>query len=451
MTRRFVVIGGDAAGMTAASQAKRMAGDALDVVAVERGRWTSYSACGIPYWIGGEVAQVHDLVARSPQQHRANGIDVRMGAEAVELDVPGQSVTVRDVESGSRMTLEYDEVLVATGARPIRPDLPGIDDAGILDVQTLDDGRRLLDALASGRRVRNAVVVGGGYIGVEMAEALLRRGLRVTLVEQAEEPLALLDADLGRRVRDGMEKAGVTVLRATAVTGFEAGADGWVRAVSTTAGQVDADVVVLGLGVQPEVALAEAAGLPIGDNDGLRTDPRMSVAPGVWAAGDCVEVRDRVFDRWVRVALGTHANKQGRVVGINVGGGQSQFPGVIGTAITRFCHLEAARTGAMVAEARDAGLDVVVETIETTTHAGYLPDAEPMTVRMLAEKGTGRLLGAQIVGGRGAAKRIDVCALALWAEMSVADLAMSDLAYAPPFSSVWDPVQVAARALCAVV
>ncbi|MDP9444688.1 MAG: FAD-dependent oxidoreductase [Actinomycetota bacterium] len=437
--------------MSAASQAKRMGGDDLEVVAVERGRWTSYSACGIPYWLGGEVDRREDLIARTPEQHRANGIDVRLGCEAVELDTAASVVTVRDAESGECTRLRYDEVLVATGSRPVRPNLPGIDGGGVFGVHTLDDGQRILAALASPRTPRCAAVVGGGYIGVEVAEALVRRGLAVTLVEQAAEPMSVLDPDLGRVVRAAMEEVGVRVRVGTAVTGFEVDGDGWVRGVGTVDGTVVADLVALGIGVQPEVDLAAAAGLPIGEHGGVRTDARMAVAPGVWAAGDCVEVRDRVLDRWVRVALGTHANKQGRVVGINVGGGDAAFGGVVGTAITRFDRLEAARTGALPAEARAAGLDVVTETVETTTHAGYLPDAEPMTVRMVAERGCGRVVGAQIVGGAGAAKRIDVCALAVWTRMSVAELAMSDLAYAPPYSSVWDPVQVAARALCAEV
>ena len=450
MNERLLVIGGDAAGMSAASQGKRLCGDRLEVIVLERGHWTSYSACGIPYWIAGDMPDAASLVARTPEQHRANGIDVRMRTEAVGIDLDARLVVAREVESGAEQRIGFDQLLVATGARPFRPAVPGIDSAGIYGVQTLDDGCRLLDGLrVDGRDCRQAVVVGAGYIGVEMAEAMLRRGMAVTLVDLAPQPLPRLDPDMGRLVAEAMKGIGIELVLSTPVDHFEHDSAGRVRAVVAGGRELACDLVVLGIGVRPEVSVADAAGLPLGSSGALRVEPTMAVPghDGVWAAGDCVESFDRVGRRWLHVPLGTHANKQGRVAGINLAGGAAAFPGVVGTAITKVCDLEAARTGLGEAEAQRAGLAYASATVETTTRAGYFPGTRPMTVKMLAEVDTGRLLGAQIVGREGSAKRIDTCAVALWNGMGVEDLMNTDLAYAPPFSSVWDPVQVAARAV----
>jgi NADPH-dependent 2,4-dienoyl-CoA reductase/sulfur reductase-like enzyme len=447
---RVVVVGGDAAGMSAASQAKRLRGDGVDVVALERGTRTSYSACGIPYWVAGDVGSADALVSRTPEQHRANGIDVRVRAEAVSLDMDAREVEVRDHGSGSTYRLGFDHLVLATGAVPVRPELPGVDAAGIFGVQTLDDGEAVITDLAglAGRNARrNAVVVGGGYIGIEMAEALHRHGLHVTVVDQADEPMTTLDPDMGGVVHEAMEEMGCEVLTGLGVDGFEADGSGRVRAVVAGGRSLPADVVVLGLGVRPNAALARDAGLPVGDSGGIRTDLRM-VVPGhdrVWAAGDCVESFDRISKSWVHVPLGTHANKQGRVAGINIGGGYATFPGIVRTAISKVCDLEIARTGLREADARRAGFRYEAVRIESSTRAGYFPGTEPMTVKMLAERGSGRLLGVQIVGREGAAKRIDACAVALWNGMTVEEMTGLDLAYAPPFSPVWDPVLVAAR------
>ncbi len=449
MTRRLVVVGGDAAGMSAASVAKRTSGDDLDVVVLERGHHVSYSACGIPYWISGDVADAEALIARTAAQHRRNGIDVRMRTEATALDLDRGHVSAR-CEDGSSLRLGFDTLMVATGAVPRRPDLPGIDTGGIYGVQTLDDGERLLARLVSAAP-RTAVVVGAGYIGVEMAEACLQRGLRVTVVEQAAEPMGTLDPQLGRLVREAMQGMGIDVRTETAVKGFEAGQDAQVRAVVTDDHTLPADLVLLGLGVRPLTELAAAAGLRTGTSGGLRTDARMR-AEGhdeTYSAGDCVETWHRIAKSWVHVPLGTHANKQGRVAGLTIAGREAEFPGIVGTAVSKVCNLEIARTGLREADARRLGLDVAVATIETTTRAGYFPGAQPMTVRMMADRATSRILGAQIVGREGSALRIDTCAMALWSGLGVGELAMADLAYAPPFSSVWDPVQVAARAVLA--
>ncbi|MFD4688691.1 FAD-dependent oxidoreductase, partial [Streptomyces sp. NPDC058461] len=444
---------GDAAGMSAASQARRLRGpDELEIVAFERGHFTSYSACGIPYWVGGEVGDRDDLIARTPREHRERGIDVRLRTEVTAIDVAGRRVRARDLGSGAESWTPYDKLVVATGARPVRPDLPGADADGVHGVQTLDDGQALIDSLSRARG-RRAVVVGAGYIGVEMAEAFVHRGYEVTVVNRGAEPMSTLDPDMGRLVREAMTGMGITMVDDAEVTEVRVDDGGRVRAVVTADAEYPADVVVLGLGVRPETALAAAAGLPLGAHGGLLTDLGMRVRghEDIWAGGDCVEVLDLVSGQERHIPLGTHANKHGQVIGSNVGGGYATFPGVVGTAVSKVCDLEIARTGLREKDALRAGLRFEAVTIESTSRAGYYPDAALMTVKMLAERRTGRLLGVQIVGREGAAKRVDIAAVALTAGMTVEQMTALDLGYAPPFSPVWDPVLVAARKAAAKV
>lgn len=444
---RLVVIGGDAAGMSAASQARRLrSAEELEIVAFERGHFTSFSACGIPYWVGGDVPDRDQLIARTAEEHRARDIDLRMRTEVMEIDVAGGRVRARDVDSGAESWTSYDKLVIATGARPIRPDMPGAHAPGVHGVQTLDDGQALIDTLER-TRGRRAVVVGAGYIGVEMAEALINRGYEVTVVNRGSEPMSTLDSDMGRLVHEAMEGMGITMVNDTEVTKILTGEDGRVRAVATQDAEYPADVVVLGIGVRPETALARAAGLPLGDHGGLLTDLAMRVRghENIWAGGDCVEVLDLVSGRERHIALGTHANKHGQVIGTNAAGGYATFPGVVGTAVSKVCDLEIARTGLREKDARRAGLQYVTATIESTSRAGYYPNSSLMTVKMLAERRTGRLLGVQIVGREGAGKRVDIAAVALTAGMTVEQMTSLDLGYAPPFSPVWDPVLVAAR------
>jgi len=446
MTKRIVVIGGDATGMSAASTALRHAEEgALEVVVLERGHYTSYSACGIPYWIAGDVGSRDELIARTPEQHREAGIDLRMRTEATAIDLDGQSVSVRGVDDGDTYELGYDELVIATGAVPTVPPLEGAEAEGIFGVQSLEQGEQIVKDLGDDGDRRRAVVVGAGYIGVEMAEAMVTRGLETTIIDQAPEPFTQVDPDMGALIHEAMEGMGITVLTGVPVDGFDVGEDGRVRAVRAGDTVLPADIVIIGLGVKPNASLAADAGLTIGASGGITTDVRMQAAPGVWAGGDCVEVHHRLSGKPVHIALGTHANKHGRIIGTNVAGGYGAFPGVIGTAISKVCSLEIGRTGLGESEADAAGFGYVTATVESTTTAGYWPGAEMMTVKVLAEQRTGRLLGAQIVGREGSAKRIDVFATAIWNGMTVEEMTFMDLSYAPPFSPVWDAVLVAAR------
>ncbi len=345
-------------------------------------------------------------------------------------------------------TERYDDLLIATGANPVRPPLPGIEADGVVDLRSIPDALALDEAV---RRAERAVVVGAGYIGLEVAEAFCARGLQVSVVELAEQPMVTLDPDMAHHVVEALDRLGVDLHLGEGVTGFDV-ADGRVTGVRTASGVLPADVVVVGLGVRPNTGLADAAGIPVGPSGGIAVDRRMRTrVEGVWAAGDCVESFHRVSRQPVVIALGTHANKQGRTAGINLGGGYAAFGGVLGTAITRVGDLEVARTGLNEREATSVGFEYVTATNTAPSRAHYYPGGSEVTVKLLAERGSGRLLGGQIVGGADAAKRIDVIATALWNEMTVAELGGVDLAYAPPFSPVWDPVLLAAGRAAAAV
>ena len=441
MTDRLVVIGGDAAGMSAAMQVRRRQPD-REIVVLEKGQWTSYSACGIPYLVGGSVGELDDLVARSPETFRdRHDVDVRLGHEARSIDLDAREVEAWDATAERTVRVGFDALHVATGARPLRPDLPGIDHPMVHGVQTLDDAARL-EAEVRDRHGHRVVVVGGGYIGLEMAEAFVQRGLEVTLIEAAGQVMPLLDADVAAPLVGALERLGIEVRLETPLASVEDGA------VVAGGDRLPADVVVLGLGVVPNADLAAEAGIAVGIKGAVRVDRRQrTTADGVWAAGDCCESRHLIAGVPVHVALGTVANKQGRVAGINIAGGYASFPGVLGTAVTKVCSVEIGRTGLSLGECERFGFRAVEASVEGETRAGYLPERKKITVKALAEVGTGRLLGAQIVGEEGTAKRIDVLATAIQAGLSADEVVDLDLGYAPPFGPVWDPVHLVARGL----
>lgn len=440
MAERLVVIGGDAAGMAAATNARRGRPD-LEIVVLEKGRDTSYSACGIPYVISGAVEDLDELVVRTPQEFRdGHRIDVRIRHEVTGIDLDARRLEVRALDQQRTFHLGFDLLHIATGARPLRPPLPGIDGPGIFGVQTLEDARVLLAEVESGR-CRTVTVVGAGYIGLEMAEAFVERGARVSLVDAAAQPMRTLDPEMGEHVAGAIRRFGIDLRCGVKVDGFSPGS------VHTSDGDLAADLVILGLGVAPNSALATDAGLREGARGAIAVDHRQRTSrDGIYAAGDCADTRHRVSNERVHIALGTVANKTGRVAGINIGGGYASFPGVLGTAVTRVCEIEIARTGLTEAEATSAGIEFEVGSIEATTRAGYYPGSRPVHVKVLIERGTGRLLGGQLVGADRAGKRIDTVATAITAGMIASDFIDLDLAYAPAVSPMWDGFQLAARA-----
>jgi NADPH-dependent 2,4-dienoyl-CoA reductase/sulfur reductase-like enzyme len=353
-------------------------------------------------------------------------------------------VQAEDVRTGKNWKEPFDQLLIATGASPIRPPIYGMDAKGVYELNTLQSGievRRAVDE----KDPRQIVIIGGGYIGLEMAENFSHRGIGVTLVEKTPQVMNTLDPDMASLLVKPLEEAGVKLLLNESLKSLEV-RQGEVRGVVTDQRSLAADLVLLGLGVRPNSTLARKAGIPLGETGGIKVNNRMQTeAEGIWAAGNCVETFHLVSRRPFFIALGTVANKQGRVAGINIAGGRATFPGALGTAMVKVCSLEVARTGLQEKELQELSLSWAAAKIEAPTRARYYPGSGPMTVKILAEKGTGRLLGGQIVGKEGAAKRIDTLATALQAGLTVEDLINLDLGYSPPFSGVWDPVQIAAR------
>lgn len=446
---RVVVVGADAAGMSAAHQALRTAGRTgreLAVTVFDRGAHTSYSACGIPYWMAGDVDAGDDLVARTAEQHREAGIDLRMGTEVVAADLDARTVTT---DSGE--VLGYDELVVATGSPAVVPDWAlrpdGTTYEGVGAVKTLDDGAAWMDRFASAGAGAHVVVVGAGYIGLEVAEAALRRGFGVTVLTRGRG-MSMLEDEMSERVNVALTEAGVELVLGAEVTGLDTEGDR-VTGVHWDGGSREADLVVVAIGVRPATAFLQGTGIELTEGGALRPDPHGRVADHVWAAGDCCEVRRRIDDAWVFRPLGTHANKLGRALGDSLAGGSLTFDGMVDTSITRFSfgevHIEMARTGLSRREAEATGHDPVALVTEGTTASGYMPEAEPIALWVLADRTTRRLLGVQVVGGHGAGKRIDAAAAVLWAGGTVDDLAWMDLAYAPPFATAWEVLQVAAR------
>jgi NADPH-dependent 2,4-dienoyl-CoA reductase/sulfur reductase-like enzyme len=334
--------------------------------------------------------------------------------------------------------------VIATGGQPLRPPLDNVDAPGIFGVQTLTDGLAIQRAMEESSP-KKAVIVGTGYIGLEMAEALVDRGLEVSCVDKLSQPLASLDPDMAGLVAEQIRAVGAALYLDEGVTGFQV-KDGRVSGVVTEQRTLEADIVILGIGVRPNSDLARDAGIAIGPSGGIAVDRRMRTnVEGVWAAGDCAEKFHRISRQPVAIPLGTHANKEGRAAGINIGGGYATFPGVIGTAVAKLCDLEVGRTGLSEGQAESAGFRHLAVTIDSQTRAGYFPGTSPIKVKLVVERSNGVLLGAQIVGREGAAKRIDVLATAIWNEMTAEEFLSIDLSYAPPFAPVWDPVLIAAR------
>ncbi|RIK09153.1 MAG: flavoprotein oxidoreductase [Acidobacteria bacterium] len=445
MTKRLCVIGGDAAGMSAASQVRRSSKE-TEVVVFEMGSDVSYAACGIPYFIAGLVPGIDDLVARSASAFREQGIDLRLRSEVKAIDASSRRLEVWDHESSSSYEEPFDYLMIGTGARALMP--PGFELA--YPAHNLNDARQL-DELIQSNRPKRVVVAGGGYIGLEMAEAFRIRGLETHMVEMQDHVMATLDTEMAVHVEDALEKAGVELHLGAGISQVLS-EGGRVTGVVAGEREIPCDLVVAGLGSRPRSEIASEAGIEIGESGAIAVDhAQQTSVDGVYAAGDCAEVFHLVRQRWVNIHLGTIANKAGRVAGLNIAGGRARLPGVVGTAMSRICETEVARTGLSEREASTDGRDYVSAAVTTSTRAHYYPGAGEMHLKMLADPDTKEILGTQIVGLEGAAKRIDVIATAITAGMTVSQVVDLDLSYAPPFSSVWDPVQVVARRLSSVM
>jgi NADPH-dependent 2,4-dienoyl-CoA reductase/sulfur reductase-like enzyme len=445
-SERVLIVGGVAAGTSTAAKAKRTNPD-LAITLYQREPFVAYSACGLPYLIGGWVADHNALIARTPSQFAQDGITVRTEHEVLDVDAAAGRITVRDLRAGKTFHDHYDHLVLATGAGVRCPPLPGIDLKGIFRLRSMGDGLAIKRYLLE-RKPASAVVIGAGYIGIEMAEAFLALGIKTTVVDMHDQVLGTIDPEMAALIENAMRAAGVEIHLGAKLEQLEGDADDHVTCACSTGDALAGEIVLLATGVTPNTELAHAAGVKLGPRDAMLIDGlgRTSVER-IYAAGDCCTVNHRVLNYPVYIPLGTTANKQGRTLGAFLGGVARPFAGVVGSSVTKFGTLQIASTGMSEAMGRRAGYAVRSQRIESTDHAGYYPNARPMHVKLVSDAATGKLLGGQIVGYEEVAKRVDILAVALAMGMTVDDLAWSDLTYAPPVSSVWDPVLVAAQAL----
>ena len=439
---KLIVIGGVAAGMSAAARAKRRNKD-LQITVYEKSGYVSYGACGLPYFIKGDIPTAERLVVRTPEQFAKQGIQALVHHEVLAIDPNAHTVTVRNLKTGETFQDRWDELLITTGAVAVKPPIPGLDLPGIFTLRTVEDGIAIKEWIAK-KHPWQAVVVGAGYIGLEMAEALAANGMYVDVVEMLPQALPYIDEDMAALVHEELARHGVTLHLNSQVRAFKG--DGRVQQVIAGDKILEADIVLFSVGARANIPLAEKAGVAIGATGAIAVDDHQRTnVPHIWAAGDVAEAWHRVLNRPAYIPLGTTANKQGRVAGTNIAGGDEAFAGIVGTAVVKVFDLEVARTGLSEREARDAGFDPASVTIKAPARAHYMPTHPPIHVKLVFEKGTKKLLGGQMVGQEGVAKRIDVLAAALYDGWTVYDLKNLDLSYAPPFAPVWDPILVAAN------
>ncbi|MHA1732543.1 MAG: FAD-dependent oxidoreductase [Promethearchaeota archaeon] len=441
--KKMVVVGGVAAGLSAASAVKRGKPD-VEVHVYERSPHISFASCGLPYFVSGVVRKRPQIFTKetfTEQRH----IPVFTRHEVTKIDPGKRVVVVRNLENGEEFEDNFDILVISTGARPKIPPVPGIDLQGVHVVRTLEDGIRMRERVLADSP-KHGVVVGGGYIGCEMAEALSVAGMDVRVIQRSDHFLGTINPEIGAKIGEEFEKRGVKAHLNTTLKEVKGDGAGHVASVVTGDGEYPADFVIISIGIQPEADLAREAGIVVGKTGAIAVNEHQQTnIPYIYAAGDCCEAFNHAKGDWDYFPLGTTANKQGRVVGQHVLNGTATFGGIVGTAVTKIFELGVARTGLSKLECERKGLDFFTSTITHKSRADYYPGGEEITVSLNIERGTGRLLGAAMAGYEGVAKRIDVLATAIQAGMTVGDVQKLDLSYAPPFAPVWDPILVAAN------
>jgi len=440
MSKKLVIVGGVAGGATAAARARRLSEDA-EIIIFERGPDVAFANCGLPYHIGGQIAERRKLLVQTQAGLAARfNLDIRVRSEVIAIDRAARKLRVRDLARGHEYEETYDVLLLAPGAIPLRPPLPGINHPRVFTLRNMVDMDRIKQTVDGG--AKSAVIVGGGFIGLELAENLTRRGLSVTLVELLPQVLPTFDPELAAGVQQALARHGVRLMLQTQATGFDDAA-GRVRLRLSSGAELEADLVVVAVGVRPDTQLARDAGLELDERGALVVDQHMRTSdPCIYAVGDAVQVQDAVLGGPTLVPLAGPANRQARIAADNIFGRQSKFRGVQGTAIVRVFDTTAAQTGASEKVLRRRGVPYRRVYVHRGHHADYYPGAERMTIKLLFAPDGGRVLGAQIVGGAGVDKRIDVLALAIQAGMTVYDLEEAELAYAPQFGAAKDPINI---------
>ena len=439
---RLIIVGGVAGGMSAATRARRL-DERAEIIVFEKGPDVSFANCGLPYFIGGAIEDRDRLLVVTPARLRSRfNIDVRTRSEVTEVDPAERRVTVRDLKAGRTYSETYDRLILAPGALPVRPPIPGLDDPEVFTLRNLQDMDRIHAAAETAVGERRALVIGGGFIGLEMAENLAHRGFRIAIAEMLPQVMPPIDPEMAAAVHRHLAQKGVALFLSNAVRSVERRGEA-LRATLEDGSVLECEFIVLCVGIRPNTALARQAGLEVGETGGIRVDEHMRTSdPSIWAVGDAVESIDFVTRRPVLVPLAGPANRQGRVAADNVCGRDAMFRGVQGTAIVKVFDLTVANTGASERTLVRLGIPCQKVYVHPSSRAGYYPGAGDLTVKLLFSPEDGRVLGAQIVGTGGVDKRIDVLATAIQAHMSVFDLEEAELAYAPPYGSAKDPVNM---------
>lgn len=440
---KVIIIGGVAAGMSAASKIKRM-NSSVEVLVYEKGRHLSYGACGLPYYISNDNTDWTKLIARTKEEFEAQGISVKLEHEVMKVVVADKKVIVRNHHTGDFIVDNYDKLMIATGASSIIPQIPGTWLKGVHLLKTLEDGIQLKEA-AEHERVRDVVIVGGGYIGIEAAEAMVKLGKNVRCVEAADRILGSFDGEISSIAAEELEKNGVhlhTQERVEEILGSDR-----VEGIRTNKGSYKADLVILAIGVRPSTQFLKDTGIQTTANGAIAVDREMRTSiVDIWAAGDCAQVYHRGMEENVYLALGTVANKCGRIAGGNMLGRHDKFVGALGSAAIKVLELELGRTGMSESDAKRLGIDYSTTTVSVLDHPEYYPNPTLITIKIIYEKNTKVILGAQAAGKKGAVLRIDAFAVAVHNRMTLSELGMLDFCYAPPFAGVWDAINIACNA-----
>ena len=439
---KVVIVGGVAGGATAAARIRRL-DEQAEIVVFERSGYISYANCGLPYYIGGVIEDPEDLTLQTPESFFSRfRIHMKVHHEVTAIHPDRKTVSVKNLETGVEFEESYDKLLLSPGAKPVWPGLPGMDSDKLFTLRTVEDTFRIKEFVEQ-NKPKSAVMVGGGFIGLEVAENLRELGLDVTIVQRPKQLMNPFDADMASFIHSEVRKHGVKLALGYSVEGFEEKDDG-INVLLKNRQAIHADMVVLAIGVTPESQLAKDAGLALGMKGSILVNDRMETSnPDIYAVGDAVQVKHYVTGRDALIALAGPANKQGRIAADNICGGDSRYLGSQGSSVIKIFDMTAATTGINETNARKAGLDVDTVILSPMSHAGYYPGGKLMTMKVVFEKESYRLLGAQIVGYDGVDKRIDVLATAIHAGMKATDLKDLDLAYAPPYSSAKDPVNMA--------
>ena len=439
---KVVIVGGVAGGATAAARIRRL-DEAAEIIVFERSGYVSYANCGLPYYIGGVIADPEELTLQTPESFYSRfRVAMKVRHEVTGIHPERKTVSVKNLETGEEFEEGYDKLILSPGARPTQPRLPGTGISKLFTLRTVEDTLRIKEHIDR-HHPKSAILAGGGFIGLELAENLRELGMEVTIVQRPKQLMNPFDADMAAMIHGEMRRHGVRLVLGQTVEGF-AEKDGGVDVLLKDNAPLHADMVVLAIGVTPDTALAKAAGLELGIKDSIVVNSRMETSvPDIYAAGDAVQVKHSVTGQDVLLSLAGPANKQGRIIADNICGGDSRYAGSQGSSVIKVFDMTAAVTGINETHGRKAGLDVDTVILSPMSHAGYYPGGRVMTMKVVFEKGTYRLLGAQIVGYEGVDKRIDVLATAIHAGMKATELKDLDLAYAPPYSSAKDPVNMA--------